>query len=159
MGKRTPKLAEYTYRPILREIYRHYGFEVKYINGKENEKYDGILINAENNTRISIEEKGLSYYHKCCPIELIQDIKTQNMGWFYKTEAKYIIFIYFENKQPYICYLIKMGLLKEYPAEYLNHNGCFTALALGGWGDTVNLNIPWEQLIQDNIASVLERFS
>jgi len=140
-------------------LYDSIGYDVKYTIGKENEKHDAKLTNRKTGEEISIEEKGLSYPHACCPVELIQDVKTTNMGWFYKTKAQWIIMIYFQKGQPNICYAIDMRKLREYPAEYIDSKECFSHVNNKGYGDTINLNIPWKLLLRDNIAKVLQNFN
>ena len=141
---------------MLNQLYDQHDYDFEPRHGKENEKYDGVLIHRKTNHRFSIEEKGLSYVHTHCPIELIQDIKTMNLGWFYKTEANSIVFIYFHanTTNPAIVYIARTIRLKNYNPDYFLVKNVFTAKATNGYGDTVNLNIPWELFLEDGTARI-----
>ena len=149
---------ERLYQIELDRVYKELGYEnIQRIHGKENEDYDLIL--TKNGRGKKIEEKGLQYYHKDCPIELIQDIWPFNLGWFYKTHADYIHFFYYQELMPHTLYQLSPSKLKENLGNIFKDKKAMPRLSVINYGITINLCIPWKYLIEINCAFILKKWN
>jgi hypothetical protein len=90
-------------RKFLNDIYLKRGFKIKRLCGKENKKNDLILIHPKGEWKI--EEKSASYYAPFMPFEEHQDYPNWD-GWIFYTEAEIIIYFYFDEGSPFICFLV-----------------------------------------------------
>lgn len=159
------KLSEETneferlYQIELDRIYLELGYEnIQRIHGKEN-KYNDLIL-SKNGISKKIEEKGLTYYHKDCPIELIQNIWPFSKGWFYETKADYIHFIYYEYPIPFILYQLSLSKLKEkLSKKFLKEGKAEPRLSLINYGMTINVCIPWQYLIEKKCACILKKWN
>ncbi len=145
---------EKLYRKELDRIYKTMGVSVERIYGKDNEKYDVML--RIDDAVYTVEEKGLRYYYPDAPIELIQDVISCNLGWYYKTKARFIIFIYYDDILPVVLYSLNFPKLKIGIKECFGNNKVKLKSALKGYGITVNMCIPWVYLIKEGIVKILK---
>ena len=151
------------------KVYEELGYKnIRRIFGKENKLYD-LILNI-NGIDKKIEEKCITYYHKDCPIELIQNIWPPSRGWFYGTRADYIHFLYCnkEDKEPYILYQLSFNKLKEMlfkpkekiPNLFIDKKAkVWPRLAKKYYGITINLCISWQYLIEKNCVRVLKEWN
>ena len=88
-------------------------------------------------------------------LELIQDIETGNLGWFYskKDWILYGSWSNIESISPSSLYIVKANKLKE----YINTLDGFikTCISKKGWGNTWNIVLYWDELIKKDIAEKL----
>lgn len=149
---------EEDYQKELNRIYRELGYEnIQRIHGKKNKHYDLVL--SKNGKNAKIEEKGLTYYHRDCPIELIQNIFPFDLGWFYYTKADYIHFFYYIDMQPYILYQLSLPRLKKKLSKFFKEGKVKPRLALKNYGITINICISWQYLIKENCAVILKKWN
>ena len=103
----------------------------------------------------TIDEKALREEHDNFLTEIIQDMKTGNLGWLFG-EKDWILYGSWNNKEniePSSLYLIRSGELKNY---ICNLEGFIkTCISKKGWGITWNLVLNWKDLIEKNIAEKL----
>jgi len=86
-------------------------------------------------------------------LELIQDIKTGNLGWFFGIKDWVLYGSWLNSDYPSSLYLIKIKELREY---IYNLSGLFkTRISSRGWGITWNLILSWDKLLNKNIAEKL----
>lgn len=90
-----------------------------------------------------------------CLIEIIQDINTGKLGWFFgeKDWILYGSWADIESVYPSSLYVISSKGLKE----YINNLEGFikTCISKKGWGNTWNIVLYWEELINKKIAKKL----
>jgi len=88
-------------------------------------------------------------------LEIIQDMKTGKLGWFFskKDWILYGSWDDIEKVYPTSLYLVKSKELKE----YINNLGGFisTCISKKGWGNTWNIKLAWNNLIDNRIAEKL----
>lgn len=153
---------EKLYIPILNEYYESRGWEYERVRGKENENQDLFLY--VRGKKIPVEEKGLKYCHPDAPIELIQDIFSFNLGWFFKTKAERIMFIYYDKvkQMPKRLYNVHFPRLDEQLRqnwkEWYGRKVLFIRAAIEGYGLTINACVPWKYLIDNNMAWLLKEW-
>jgi len=161
MSKDT-RIIEKEGQEYFNKIYEELGYKnIRRIFGKENELYDLTL--TINGIDKKIEEKCITYYHKDCPVELIQNIWPPSRGWFYGTRADYIHFLYCQDKKPYILYQLSFDKLKEELSKmnnaiFIKEKKAFPRLSIINYGITINLCIPWLYLIEKNYVAILKRW-
>lgn len=106
-------------------------------------KYDlAIMIQSQP---IYIEEKFRTKDYKDFGIEIMQDVNTMNMGWYYKTEADRIFQIHDDCLYSVNLKYFKIWLQSNYSDIYLSAKA-----SVKGYGLTLNLYIPWCE-IPENI--------
>jgi len=102
-----------------------------------------------------IDEKALRGEWDNFLVEIIQDIKTGNLGWFFgdKDWILYGSWAVIESVRPSSLYLVKLKELKDYICEL---DGFIkTCISKKGWGITYNLVLNWEDLLEKGIAEKL----
>lgn len=124
------------------EFYTKSGFVV--VDRKGNKKRDLEII--VNEKRLKIEEKYREFDYGDFAIELIQDMNTNNSGWFFYTQADFIAYIIAEDK-PIRVYYINWNKFKEYFLKNINRFKCF--ISRKGWGVTLNAEIKWKDIPQE----------
>jgi hypothetical protein len=147
---------ERLYQNELDRIYAEKGYKCQRIVGIKNKEYDCVLI--KNGQEYHVEEKGERYLFPNAPIEIVQDVLSCNLGWYYNTRASHVLFIYYDEIIPSIVYLIKMGPLRKNLNAIIRDNQRSLKFALKGFGITVNICIPWKYLIDTGICSVFHEF-
>jgi len=88
-------------------------------------------------------------------VEILQDINSVKTGWLYgrKDYILYGIWDNIQNIQPKDLYIINSNKLKEY---IFNLNGfTTTCISKKGWGNTWNIVLDWNKLIEKQIAKKL----
>ena len=104
---------------------------------------------------VLVDEKALTTDYGHCLVELMQDIKTGNLGWFFgkKDWILYGNWYDIESKEPSSLHLIKMYELKKYIYSF---KGILrTAISHKGWGITWNITLYWSELIERGIVEKL----
>ncbi len=118
---------------IFDEFYKDNGWPYKRIFGKDNKKYDCVVL--INGDWIKIEEKFRSRDWPDLLVETIQDTETNDPGWLYYTEAE--LLLYGMDKK---IYKIDIQKLKEFVDNYKDKFN--EIISEKGWGITKNLVIP-----------------
>ena len=102
-----------------------------------------------------VDEKALRGEYYNFLVEIMQDMKTGNLGWFF-SEKDWILYGSWANPdfpRPSSLYLVKSKELKEYICEL---DGFIkTCISKKGWGVTWNLVFEWNDLLEKNIAKKL----
>ena len=89
-------------------------------------------------------------------------INPRSKGWFFTSKADYIIYSYYseglenikKSSIPEIIYLVNYSHLKKFLDNISKRYYCREAKRGYGW--TVNLAIPWEDLINDDVATIIK---
>ena len=125
------------------DYYKKKGWKFKRIIGKENKRFNSLIEIDGKFWRF--EEKVRSTDYNDLLVELVQDIATKSPGWLYYTEADYILY-----SMPSSFYVVTFGKLKS----HIKNNGSDYDFIISkkGWGETVNIAIPWKILIDLKIA-------
>ncbi len=104
---------------------------------------------------ILVDEKARIGEYNDFLLEIMQDIKTGNLGWFYH-KIDWILYGSWndlENYYPNSLYLVKTKELKNYVD---NLEGFIkTCISKKGWGNTYNIVFEWDVLINARIAEKL----
>ena|SRR3990167_7917829 len=104
---------------------------------------------------VLVDEKALRKEFDNFLIEIVQDMKTGNLGWFFgqKDWILYGSWQDMEKAYPSSLYLVDSKKLKE----YINSLEGFikTCISKRGWGNTWNIVLYWEELINKNVAQKL----
>jgi len=132
------------------EYYKKLGLEIIRQEGIANKDYD-VFVHWNNNGW-KIEEKTASYWAPYMPFEEHQDYP-KNDGWIFYTKADFIMYLYFKNEQPYICYLIYWKKAMEFYMDGDYEKKIYTNTKYKG--DTRGILIPWKRLIYEDIVSVV----
>ena len=104
---------------------------------------------------ITIDEKARMGEFDDLLVEMIQDVKTESLGWFFskKDWILYGSWKDIESVYPSSLYLIKSEELKNYICGL---DGFIkTCISKKGWGTTWNLSLEWDWLLKENIAKKL----
>lgn len=133
---------------IFNTYYKRKGWKVKRVNGKENKKFNCLVDIGGKLWKF--EEKARSKDWNDLLVEITQDAETNSPGWIYYSEADYILYSTPDN-----FYAINFKKLKKYVEKYgENYN---FIISDKGWGKTINIAIPWELLIKNNIAKKVKK--
>jgi len=102
-----------------------------------------------------VDEKARDGEYGDCLVELIQDLKTGKLGWFFgkKDWILYGSWNDISETYPNSLYLVKMPQLREY--VYGLRSVLRTVISHKGWGITWNISLSWEELISKGIAERL----
>jgi hypothetical protein len=145
---------------------KHFDFFLPYYQERNWQVFqDNINSNHKNDWDVKLEvfagqfvlvdEKAIRKEWNDLLVEIIQDLETGNLGWFYskKDWILYGSWGNIENTYPTSLYMIKSKELKE----YINSLDGFikTCISKKGWGITYSLILNWEVLINKQIAEKL----
>jgi len=102
-----------------------------------------------------VDEKVLTHEWNNCLIEIIQDMETGSLGWFFgeKDWVLYGSWNDLEEIYPSSLYLISMNRLK--PHIYGLKKMIPTVVSHKGWGITWNLRLDWVDLTEKEIIQKL----
>lgn len=128
---------------VFNNFYKSNNIPYKRIYGKENKKYDCVIL--LNNYWIKVEEKFRSKEYPDLLVETIQDINTNSPGWLYYTEADLLLYGV-EQK----IYQIDVSKLREFIKFHGNEFS--KIISKKGWGTTENIIIPWSVIFVNNIG-------
>ena len=141
-------------------LYPYMGWDVvERIRDKNRQETMGDVIISYNENHYCIDEKTASYCHADMVIELIQDLETFNIGWFFKLKkCDGIIYIYFNKEREIeIVYSVKFQQLKQYIFKITKKEKVHTGITNKNFGCTLNIYYPWQTLIDTNIARIIWR--
>ena len=134
-------------RKFFDEFYREKGWPYKRIYGKDNKKYDCVIL--INGKWMKVEEKHRVKMWPDMAVELSQDTKTNSSGWLDYTEADWIFYGMGE-----CIYLVEVRKLREFVGH---HKDKFNIkISKKGWGITENLIIPWSIILQNNLGRMIK---
>lgn len=100
-------------------------------------KFENITYKIEEKARIGIWNDLL--------IELIEDLKTGDLGWFYQTKADKIIYSFFESEEaeePTTIYVLSVEKMKNFIFENIKELIKKSKVSSKGYGLTLNIFIP-----------------
>lgn len=92
-----------------------------------------------------IEEKARIGTYEDVLIEIMEDVKTGDLGWFYQTKADRLIYCLFyteEDAEPYVVYAFKIEVLKNYLFEHAKELFRCSNISPKGYGLTLNVFLP-----------------
>jgi len=130
-------------RVFFDDYYKKKGWECRRISGKENKKYDCLVLVGKR--WIKIQEKARSGEYDDFLVELVQDLGTGDRGWLYTCQADWILY-----KTPNNLFAIDKKRLDV----YMKRCGpdCELIISNKGWGRTVNAVLSWEEIIKEKIG-------
>ena len=132
---------------FFNKFYQERNWPYKRIFGKENKKYDCVIL--IDGKWIKVEEKHRIKIWPDMAVELVQDIKTNNPGWLYYTEADWIFYGMGER-----IYLVEVPKLRKFVELYKDKFDI--KVSKKGWGNTENLIIPWPIITQNNLGKLIK---
>lgn len=106
---------------------------------------DGFMIQTyEEKFRSKNTEK-----YKDFGIEILQDVVSNNLGWFYTTSAEYIVQIHQDEDINNCMYIVNWTMFKNW--FKLNYEKIQTQLqqCKNGFGYTLNIYIKWQDIPQE----------
>lgn len=142
-------------QPYMDSFYKLLGYS-SIDRSKSCKQFDCII--EKNNKPYKVEEKYLfCKVYKQLLVELIQDIKSADMGWFYHVDCDCLVWAYCNEdrtSEPNKIYIIKWGLFKKYVIENIS-NVTWTQVNIctKNYGITLNWTIKWDDLMEQDIAT------
>lgn len=134
---------------VFDRLYKERGWKCKRITGKQNKFYDCVLLIEER--WCNVEEKFRRKEWLDLVVELVQDTKTNDPGWLEYTQADFLMYGMGER-----IYMISIPLLREFVKRNKDKFDTFESKESEGWGNTLNLKIPWSTILQNEIGKVLK---
>jgi len=145
---------------------KHYEFFIPYyqqqnwqisednINGNNPIDWD-VKLEVFAGEYVLVDEKVRTEEHNDFLLEIIQDLKTGKIGWFFsrKDWILYGSWADIENIYPTSLYLVKAKELEDY--VYRLDGFIKTCISKKGWGITYNLVLNWDDLIIKGVAEKL----
>lgn len=145
---------------------KHFDFFLPYYQEKN---WQVIQDNINGNCKISwdvelevfvgqcvrVDEKARIKDYGDCLVEIIQDIRTGNLGWLFG-EKDYIFYGSWDNIddiEPTSLYSINSEKLKSY--IYGLSGNPEIRISKSGWGITWNIALEWDELIKNEVAKKL----
>ena len=117
--------------------------EIDILNRKGERGYDVVVRNRKTLRRYTIEEKIIRHVWDNLSVELIQDIKTNNLGWIYTCKADILHWVMCNNGEPKVIYRVLFLPFKEWYLENCkNYNPNTFRIEPEGWGLTLHQLIP-----------------
>jgi len=116
----------------------------------KNSPYD---VKIEKDGRlIKIEEKARSQIYDDLLVEVMQDLESGKLGWFYNTTADLLLYGMWGNKiEPEMMYVVNMQKLRKLVMnEFLKFED---KISVKGYGITFNKIINWSDLLWNKIAT------
>lgn len=129
------------------KFYESKGFDCDW---SVSDKRKDVLLSYKNISK-TIELKYRFKEYSDILVELIQDISTNNSGWFYECDADQLHYVICIEEKPEFFYKIKYKKFKIWIPEYLKkrYSGEYK-ISTRGYGTTLNIPIP--------IKSIPEKF-
>lgn len=131
-------------QPIANAIYDRKGYKYERVKGKKNKLYDVKLYKWGN--MITVEEKFLRELLDFMYVEIMQDTKTNSVGWIEYCKANYLLYM-MAKKYTIIC---EMEKLKKFIRCYGIYYPLVTSTK--GWGISTNRKIPFTVLYENEIG-------
>jgi len=145
---------------------KHFEFFLPYYEGKNwqviEDNINGncpidwdVKLEVFVNQFVLVDEKVRNGEFNDFLLEIIQDLKTGKLGWFFgkKDYIFYGSWIDLESVYPSSLYSVNSNKLKE----YLDGLDRFikTCISKKGWGNTWNIKLEWSELLEKGIAKKL----
>lgn len=124
------------------------------INSGQKNDWD-VKLEISAGQFVLVDEKARFKEYNDFLVEIIQDMKTGNLGWYF---SKHDWILYgswdiLEDIYPRSLYLVKCRELENY---ILGLEGFIkTCISKEGWGNTWNIVLYWNELINKNVAEKL----
>jgi len=135
-------------QPFADAFYISRGYKIDRVQGKQNKLGDVYL--SKNGSVFLIEEKFLRQELNFMFVEIVQDVKTNNIGWLWYTGSEYIFYCMPETQ--YFCHTERLrNFIREFGDFYK------TLISRKGWGQTENKAVDWGTVIHKKIAKKVKR--
>ena len=133
-------------------FYQQKNWQLVEDNIDSNQKNDwDVKLEIKAGIYRTIDEKARKKDYNDCLVEIMQDMETGGLGWFYG-KKDWILYGSWKEETiyPSSLYLISSERLKKY---ILSIRGIIsTNVAPDGWGITWNIILNWDNLIRQKIA-------
>lgn len=137
----------------MNAFYKSKGFTID--RSQANTEFDVILdYGANDQKRDSYVEEKFRHFNRLENvyddqlIEIVQDIKTGNLGWYYTTRADSIFYIICVANKPRYMYKLNLLEFKNWFISWLENQGYVRcAISTKGWGITLNIIVPNKEII------------
>lgn len=140
---------------LINKLWPKYDIEIisKYTNKEDQEKKGDYRVGLRNR-EFNIDNKAEYNTPQNFPIELIQDVPSQNLGWFYKlTQCNYIHYGVFDNGYS-VKYVYSIDYLKLRFYDFSEGEPKYNN-APDRFGVTVFWIVPLKELVKRKIAKLL----
>ena len=132
---------------FLDELYKQKGFEV--IGKAPDMKFDDYdkIIKFKDLITYKVEEKARNGNYGDVLIEIMEDLKSGDLGWIYQTKAERLIYCIYSDKadeKPQEVYVFKVEELKNYLFENAKELFNKANISDKGYGLTLNVFLPKE---------------
>lgn len=109
------------------------------------------LVLQRGDRIIKVEEKYREKNYGDFLIEVIQDMVSNNEGWYYAEKPDRISYIILDaDKKPKFVYWIKFVEFRDWWMEYLReHKKQIAWICPEGYGITLNLTVPWDKVPEE----------
>ena len=129
---------------FLNQLY--YDLGAKKITSAPQRKFDDWdkIVEFENIT-YKIEEKARTGIWEDLLIEIVEDLKTGDLGWFYQTKADKIVYAFYEDEKqekPHSVYALSVEKMKNYFFENSKNLIRKSNISPRGYGLTLNIFLP-----------------
>lgn len=145
---------------------KHFEFYLPYYQGKNWQVVeDNINSNHKNDWDVKLEvfageyvyadEKVLRKEWDDFLVEIIQDMETGSLGWFF-SKKDWVLYGSWDNIEeiyPLSLYKVKMKELRDY--VFRLEGFIKICISKKGWGNTWNVKLSWQELINKGIAEKL----
>lgn len=137
---------EQAMRPFMDDDYQARGHTI--VTRKGSKEYD-LILRIGNDQRI--EEKYRSRVYADLLVEIVQDVVTGDLGWFYKTRCDFLHYIFCPDwVQPTDYWRISWRHFKSwFQRDFLKQKHHRFVLSQQGYGYTLNIAVPFAA-IPDN---------
>jgi hypothetical protein len=107
-----------------------------------------LVIKRKDRGEEKVEEKYREGDFGDFLIEVVQDLVSENRGWFYTTKADIISYIICKNKIPTSVYFVHWKNFKDWylTTGYKNYRRQFLIISDRGYGVTLNIGIKWKTI-------------
>ena len=143
-------------------FYKKKGWQVLQDNVGFNATWDVKLSGNWNGGAYTVDEKARKRSYGDFLVEIMQDLKTGNLGWLYKPKDYYFYAIWADedlNGEPIKLYSVNANKLKEFMAENWENlfSGNKIKISRKGWGTTLFALVLWEDLLFTGVAKDLSK--
>lgn len=158
ISKIEEKTASYVHSEIPIEIIQDikkdfFGYPDK-SEGWRYSKKGNLYKRLNNNDIVNLIKESYNY------------IDEEDLGWYFSSEADYILYMYFglktvydidKNSKPKVIYFVDKEKLTKFLLDDKDHNlNTVCTVNNKGHGKTLNIHIEWNDLINENVVQVIK---
>lgn len=129
-------------RKAQKKILEYYEEKLGFTPDRSTACIDFDFAFTKNDKTYTVEEKFRKQDYGDFLIEIMQDIATANLGWYYKTKADFIFYIIDIR---YI-YIVKWPKFKQWFGSNYRKSGYKLTKSDEGFGATINIAINWANI-------------